>query len=103
MNTVVSRLGSSSAGFMIPTTVNHVSPMYSWMCPLALGIWRMLAAWAPSTTVGNRSLLESRKWPEAIWSLSALTSPGSAASTPIPPVCSEGTYGVRSTLTFETW
>ena len=26
-----------------------------------------------------------------------------AASTPIPPVCSLGTYGVRSTFAFGTW
>ena len=61
------------------------------MCPLAFGIWRMLAAWAPSTTVGKCSLLALRKCPEAIWSPSTRSSPVSAASTPIPPVCSDGT------------
>jgi hypothetical protein len=34
--------------------------------------------------------------------LSVVSSPVSVASTPIPPVCSEGTYGLRSTVTPDT-
>ena len=88
---------------MIPMTVNQVPPRYSWICPDALGIWRMFAAWAPSTTVGKLSLRALRNCPEASCPLTAPSSPESVASTPIPPVCSEGTYGVRSTVALDTW
>ena len=103
MNTVESSVESSSAGFMIPTTVNQVPPMYSWM-------WR----WRTGCRACSPPARRARPSESARCSRPgsgrrpcgadiAFTSCESAASTPIPPVCSAGTYGVRSTFAFDTW
>ncbi len=102
MNTVLSSVGSSSTGLMIPITLNHVFPRYSWMWPVR---WEMSSVWAacaPSTTVGKCSFAELRKWPAASDVPTTRSMFVPAASTPIPPVCSAGTYGVRNTFTFAT-
>ena len=52
MKAVPSRLGSRTTGFITPITVNQVLPRNTWMWPVTLRICSVLAAWAPSTTVG---------------------------------------------------